>query len=295
VNTGPNGILGDADDAPLCTSVLNRQHIMIPFDVFRSGTLTPQLLSYLVTPGFQIGTTSEWVVNASFNGETGIVSPWAESPLAAAFGGEYRQEKLEHRTDVAFTTGDLAGQGGPTPSTAGSFDVWEAFGEISLPIVQDAPWAKEIEINGGYRISDYETAGITHTYKYGGSWSPTEDVRFRGSFQRAVRAPKCRTVRTSFLCGAGRSLRRERPSAGSRRRNARTLGSAFRLATSRPARTLRLSAQCAARFGNTTEAGGWIPTFGIVFTDLPQRLQASVDYFDIFVDKVIGAVPQAVI
>jgi iron complex outermembrane receptor protein len=306
VNTGPDGILGNADDAPICTSVLNGSDTScVPFDVFRTGTLNEGLLSYLVTPGFQIGTTSEWVVNASFNGETGIVSPWAESPLSAAFGGEYRQEKLEHRVDTAFATGDLAGQGGPTPSTQGSFDVWEAFGEISLPIVEDAPFAKQIEINGGYRISDYETAGITHTYKYGGSWSPTEDVRFRGSFQRAVRAPNVvELFGTSFLglwggqdpCASTTTS----PPAFTATQCANLGLTAVQIANFAASPNFSCpSAQCAARFSgnaNLKPEESDTQSFGVVFTPtFLKGFNASVDYFDIFVDKVIGVVPQAVI
>jgi hypothetical protein len=53
--------------------------------------------------------------------------------------------------------------------------------------VEDAPFAKPFEPNGGYRIWT-TTSQITHTYKYGGTWMPTEDLTAR-SFQRAVRAP----------------------------------------------------------------------------------------------------------
>ncbi|MBL8782064.1 MAG: TonB-dependent receptor, partial [Alphaproteobacteria bacterium] len=306
VNTGPNGILGDADDAPICTSVLNGSDTScVPYDVFRTGTLTPQLLSYLVTPGFQIGTTSEWVVNAAFNGELDMASPWADTNVSAAFGGEYRQEKLEHRVDTAFSTGDLAGQGGPTPSAAGSFDVWEAFGEVSIPLVEDAPWAKQIEINGGYRISDYETAGITHTYKYGGSWSPTEDLRVRGSFQRAVRAPNVvELFGTSFLglwsgqdpCASTTTS----PPAFTATQCANLGLTATQISNFQTSPNFSCpSAQCAARFSgnaNLKPEESDTQSFGVVFTPtFLKGFSASVDYFDIFVDSVIGVVPQAVI
>lgn len=306
VNNGPDGILGNADDAPICTSVLNGSDTScLPFDIFRSGTLTPQLLNYLVTPGFQIGTTSEWVVNAAFNGELDMASPWATSAVSAAFGGEYRQEKLEHRVDLAFSTGDLAGQGGPTPSTAGSFDVWEAFGEVSVPLVEDAPWAKLLEINGGYRISDYENAGITHTYKYGGSWSPTDDVRLRGSFQRAVRAPNVvELFGPSFLtlwggqdpCAATTSS----PPAFTATQCANLGLTAVQIANFAASPNFSCpSAQCAQRASgnqNLKPEESDTQSFGVVLTPtFFKGFSASVDYFDIFVDKVIGVVPQAVI
>ena len=39
-----------------------------------------------------------------------------------------------------------------------------------------------------YRYSDYDTGITTDTWKIGADWAPTEDIRFRGSKQRSVRA-----------------------------------------------------------------------------------------------------------
>jgi outer membrane receptor protein involved in Fe transport len=46
-----------------------------------------------------------------------------------------------------------------------------------------------LEVDAGYRYSDYTTAGATSTYKVSGEWAPIRDVRFRGGYNRAVRAP----------------------------------------------------------------------------------------------------------
>jgi iron complex outermembrane recepter protein len=53
--------------------------------------------------------------------------------------------------------------------------------------VQDAPFADQLGLDLAYRYSDYDTL-TTDTYKIGLDWAPIEDVRFRGSFQRAIRA-----------------------------------------------------------------------------------------------------------
>jgi hypothetical protein len=47
-----------------------------------------------------------------------VKTPWAKSGLGLAFGVEHRTEEMELVTDQAFTTGDLAGQGGPTIGVA---------------------------------------------------------------------------------------------------------------------------------------------------------------------------------
>jgi outer membrane receptor protein involved in Fe transport len=294
----------------VCKSVLDGSDIKcLPFDIFRTGTLNEDLLNYLVTPGFQIGTTQEWIVNGSLNGDIGVTIPWAQSPISAAVGAEYRQEKLQHRVDLAFSTGDLAGQGGPTPSVDGSFDVTEAFGEIVVPLVEDKPFVKLLELNGGYRISDYENAGITHTYKYGASYMPVEDVRFRGTFQRAVRAPNIVELFTPSYFGlwGGQDPCAATTSSGIVYSPAFTSAQCLNLqlslaqvaAFAASGNFSCPSAQCSALYrGNESLKPEESDTksFGLVFTPtFLKGFTASVDYFDIFVDGAIGIIPQSVL
>ncbi len=58
---------------------------------------------------------------------------------------------------------------------------------MRVPLVQDAPFADQLVARQAYRYSDYDEL-TTDTYKIGMDWAPIEDIRFRGSFQRAVRA-----------------------------------------------------------------------------------------------------------
>ena len=41
----------------------------------------------------------------------------------------------------------------------------------------------------GYRCSDYSSNMKANTYKLGLQYAPVSDIRFRGSFNRAIRAP----------------------------------------------------------------------------------------------------------
>ena len=65
----------------------------------------------------------------------------------------------------------------------------EGFTEVRVPVVEDAPWAKLLQLNGAYRYSSYSASGATNTYEYGAEWQPIDDFRLRASYQRAVRAP----------------------------------------------------------------------------------------------------------
>ena len=187
VVTGPNG-------TPVCRSTLDGSDAnCVPWDIFSPGTVAPSqaAVQYLATPGFSRGVVSQQVANAFVSGtlgEYGIKSPWTDQGVDVVFGTEYRKEKLEFNSDTAFSTGDLAGQGAPTLPVSGSFDVTEFFTEIRIPIAQDS-WVYDFTVTGGYRYSDYSTGANTDTYKIEGEFAPIRDIRIRGGYNRAVRAP----------------------------------------------------------------------------------------------------------
>ena len=188
---------------PTCRSALDGSDPnCVPYDILALNSVNPAVLAYLQTPGFARGNTQETVANANITanlGEYGLSSPWAADGMRLNFGVEYRKEALTLGTDTAFSTGDLAGQGGATLGVSGSFDVREAFVEARFPLVNDRPFFYELSVGAGYRYSHYEVAASaanpagnsfnTDTYKFEGAWAPVRDLRFRASYNRAVRAP----------------------------------------------------------------------------------------------------------
>ena len=188
VVSGPNG-------QPVCRSVLTGVDAnCVPFDVFALNSVSDAALAYIQTPGFQRGINEETVVNGVVTGTLGsygVQSPFADSGVGIALGAEYRRESVDLRTDVAFQTGDLAGQGAPTLPISGDFDVKEAFGEIRVPLVQER-FFHDLTLTAGYRYSDYsvgQNSFSTDTYKFEADFAPIRDFRIRGSYNRAVRAP----------------------------------------------------------------------------------------------------------
>ncbi|WP_265269135.1 TonB-dependent receptor domain-containing protein [Sphingomonas lycopersici] len=190
VVTGPNG-------QPVCRSTLDGSDPnCVPYNVFGgAGAASPASVNYLSATGFQHGQTTEQVANVSFTGrlgEYGLKTPWAEDGIGVNIGAEYRNETLELQTDQEFQTGDLTGQGGATLPIKGGFHVYEVFGEAQIPIAHNS-FIYDLTLNAGYRYSAYKTtAGKTYntdTYKIGVDFSPIRDIKFRGSFNRAARAP----------------------------------------------------------------------------------------------------------
>jgi outer membrane receptor protein involved in Fe transport len=194
-------VTNPATGQPVCRSVLSGADTScVPYDIFGTGTVTQAALNYLETPGFQRGTNKEAVFNLSFTGklgEYGVQFPWAENGVGVALGFEWRKESLDLNTDAAFSllpSSDLAGQGSPTLSTHGAFDVSEEFAEVRIPIVENG-FVQNLSLEGGFRHSSYKLLnGVnnkfsTNTYKIGGDFAPVRDIRFRAAYNRAVRAP----------------------------------------------------------------------------------------------------------
>ena len=179
---------------PVCRSVLDGSDpTCVPFDVFTGGASIAG--DYLSTTGLIQGTTSEQVANVNFTGqlgEYGVQTPWANDGFGVNAGAEYRHERLLLQPDEAFQAGDLAGQGSPTLPVDGSFGLFELFGEALMPIVQDRG-IHDLTFGAGYRHSWYKLSNgrkyQTDTFKLSAEFAPIRDIRFRGAFNRAVRAP----------------------------------------------------------------------------------------------------------
>ncbi|MEO1576907.1 MAG: TonB-dependent receptor, partial [Pseudomonadota bacterium] len=71
----------------------------------------------------------------------------------------------------------------------GDYEALDAFIEVSLPLVSDAPWARELTLDAAIRGSDYTTIGTATTWKTSISYTPVDDIRFRATISEAVRAP----------------------------------------------------------------------------------------------------------
>lgn len=181
------------DGSPICRSVENGSDPnCVPYNVFRPGGITQETLDYLQIPLIATGFVTQQVLTAVITGDLGqhgVQSPWASSGMQVAFGTEYRRDYLQVTPDVAYATQEGAGQGGPFLPISGATSARDYFAEFILPIAEGLPFAESITLDAGYRFSRYNLAPDTDTWKVGLDWAPTRDLRLRGSYQVAVRAP----------------------------------------------------------------------------------------------------------
>lgn len=180
-----------ATGQPACrTAVDGTDPNCVPYNIWSLGGVSPAALAYLQTPGFKKGFTSQSVVGGTLSsdlGDYGVRMPMAKTGAGIAFGFESRKDELQLDTDSSFTTGDLAGQGGPTIGVEGTVRVRDYFIEGRLPIIEDRPMAKLLSLNGSFRRSQYDNDN-TNSYGLGLEWAPVKTVKLRGSYQQAVRA-----------------------------------------------------------------------------------------------------------
>jgi outer membrane receptor protein involved in Fe transport len=181
-----------------CRSALNGvDPSCVPWNVFQEGGVTQDAIDYLTLPLFsQANLNMDQFVGFVTGdlGDYGVTIPTASEGVRVAFGAEYRGESFEFNPDQGFTSGDGAGQGGPTAGVFGSLDVKEMFAELRVPIVQEKPFAESLVLDLRYRYSDYNTGVTADTYNAGGEWTPVRGLMFRGGFSRAVRAANIREL-----------------------------------------------------------------------------------------------------
>lgn len=272
----------------------------VPLNLFGpSGSITPAQAAFLTASSTISEKTSLAQVHAQINGDFGYTSPFAKAPISFAIGGEYRRYTAQQRSDSLAQSGDLGGFGTAPPNFSGAYSVYEGFAELDAPLVSDRAFFEELELQTGYRRSQYkiETAGSptfgTNTYKVGLNYSPVSSIKFRGNYQRAVRAPNIgelfTPLQTSLTNYASDPCAGAAPTSNANLR-------AVCLAQGAPAASIGTIETPSAGQPNITSGGNPALkpetsdsyTFGAVFQPtFIRRLTVTADYFNIKVRNAI--------
>jgi iron complex outermembrane recepter protein len=207
INRALNVVTNPANGQPACASALNGDDpACVPWNIWSPGAVTPAQLAYLqVASSYEI-ITKEYIADASMTADLGkynVQLPTANSGLNVAVGAEYRQETYTFTPDYIFGNGFASGGNGAQAPIDGGFHVSEIFTEGRLPLIEDKFLAQELSIEAGYRYSSYTSGFDTNTYKFGVEWSPIKDLKIRGGYNRAVRAPSVSDLFAPGVVGAG--------------------------------------------------------------------------------------------
>lgn len=274
----------------------------VPVNIFGpAGSITPNQVPYLTGASQTSQKTSLAQARALLSGDLPFTSPAASEPVGFAIGGEYRKYTASQTADVlSQTAGELGGAGGAVPNFNGTYDVREAYGELIAPLVADKPFFRSLTLETGIRYSSYEVSAPgnpkynTTTYKAGGSWEPIEGLKFRGNYQRAVRAPNIAELFSPV--NTGLTTLAVDPCAGAAPTRNATLA-AVCIAQGAPASSIGSIRNPTAAQANVTTAGGTYLrpeksdsfTLGAVFQPrfLP-GFSITVDYYHIKIRNAIS-------
>lgn len=161
----------------------------VPLNPFGEGNVSDAAKAYILTPTTATGKATQLVVSGFVSGNLGQLFQLPGGPVGFSVGGEYRRETLSYDLDD-LTQAGYAFYNAIPPFTAPSFEVKEAFAEVSIPLVKDVFLLKELTLNGSGRVADYK-GGVGTVYAYSGdvTWRPISDLLLRGSYSKSVRSP----------------------------------------------------------------------------------------------------------
>ncbi len=184
----------------------------VPLNLFGEGRASQAALDFVLTDTSNQYRIEQHVANAFISGDFGKLFELPGGAINFAFGAEYREESSDFRPDAISTQAETFDPNSSVLADlallareTGSFDVWEVFGELNVPLLSDRPFFETLEFTVAGRYSDYSTVGSTEAWSINGQWAPIRDIRFRGGYSEAVRAPNItelfapRTGTFSFL------------------------------------------------------------------------------------------------
>ena len=161
----------------------------IPIDVFGNGVPSQAALNYVNTTSFVFSKASEFDALAFLNGDSSQLFSLPGGPVGFVIGAEHREERAHQHADPLSAAGATFFNAF-SPFDPPALKVSEAFGELSLPIVKDMPFAHELTVEGAARYSHYNTsAKNTFAWNVNGIWAPVRDLRLRGNYSKSVRVP----------------------------------------------------------------------------------------------------------
>ncbi|MFN7952727.1 MAG: TonB-dependent receptor [bacterium] len=171
----------EASDPVLCAQNADKGCVLA--DVFGANKMSQQAIDYIRYTGVQTKQHEQFDLGASV---TGPVAKLPAGDLKIAFGGEWRDEEGFNQPDPVQILGDSANDA--QQPTRGGYTLGEVFAESSIPVLKDQG-LKELTLDVAGRYTNYDTFGDDFVYRGGVSLAPTSDVRFRGIYGTAFRAP----------------------------------------------------------------------------------------------------------
>ncbi|GAC16951.1 TonB-dependent receptor domain-containing protein [Aliiglaciecola lipolytica] len=178
----------------------------VPINLFGGfGTITDASAAYARAIALQQQKYEQEIISLVLTGPVDFIElPTAGAPLAMSFGLENRTETgiLEPDECLKETPASCqGGAGGNLLPIKGGFKVDEFYFEGILPVFDGAAFAESMDIEFGFRTSDFDTIGTAESWKIGFNWRPVEPLLLRVMQQKANRAPNVGEIASPVTSG----------------------------------------------------------------------------------------------
>jgi outer membrane receptor protein involved in Fe transport len=171
----------------------------VPLNPFGPTAHSAAALAYVLTPTFYEAKTVMDDIGGHIEGAP--FSTWA-GPVNLSLSGEWRKlsfeatstgtpSELVNCTNIRFNCNATGAQWGFSFANAPqvSQTVKEAAVEADVPLIKDVMLIQSLNVNAAARFTNYDTSGDYTTWKIGGDWHVNDDLRFRATKSRDIRAP----------------------------------------------------------------------------------------------------------
>ena len=159
----------------------------VPFNPFGYGASSQAARDYILMDTVAKGRIKQFVLNAFVSGDTSQFLELPGGPIGFALGAERRTYDVSYQQDE-ITEAGLTFYNAIPAFEPPKFRVTEVFGEVRLPILREQVF-HELTLTGAARYAKYKQFGGVWAYNAGAEFAPIRDLRFRGNYSRAVRAP----------------------------------------------------------------------------------------------------------
>ena len=154
-----------------------------PWNLMGQGVNNINNASFL-RPDFQYGTLEQTVYGGSITGEPFEI--WA-GPVSTALSFEHRKDQVNVIRDPEANA--VNRPFGSHSALTGQQSVTEGAVELLVPLAKGETWAQAWDLSAAARFTGYELSGFTTTWKLGTTYAPIDDIKFRVTYSRDMRAP----------------------------------------------------------------------------------------------------------
>jgi outer membrane receptor protein involved in Fe transport len=161
----------------------------VPLNPFGQGSVSDAARAYLINPTTAEGKATQFVASGYVAGDLSQLFELPGGPVGFSVGAEYRRETLTYDLDPLTQAGYNFYNAIPS-FRAPAFEVKEAYGEVSVPLIKDVFLIKELTLSGAGRVADYKgSVGTVFAWNGNAVWRPINDLQLRGGYAKSVRSP----------------------------------------------------------------------------------------------------------